>query len=652
MSERQSYGRFLWIIGLGFLASVAFPAFAQEEAGPWSPGKVVEHQISALDAIQMTLDHAPFIRLQEQSAVVQEGFVLQAAGQFDAYFLGDVGYEYTQTELTTKEKEAEQKRRDDLQERIEVAQQGEADAQTALDETTVARNAWTDPNGDPSSVSFSDPLAQAQYLVLLEMYNGSDANQQPAIEQAMINFFDAIVVDSEAGVADAQAFIAEKQDVFNRLGEVPEIMQSSDANLNLSLSKQYRNGIIISPRMDMTGTSVRYKDKGYLTDDGGLEIPDAYTTTLGFDVVFPLARNRGKKATGAFERAAEIDYEASLDAFAFSASSSALETLVAYWDLVAAQKSLEIQLGSLEVNQKILQLTQALIDADELPRAELPRTEAAVAQDEAAVNAASRAVIEARIRLATAIGLEVGDGGLAPLASDTFPAIPRESHVAVLDPEGLFAIALEERMDLKSARKLEESGKVLVEAARINLRPVTDLDVGVAYNNLGENNNAWDGISDSFTGTWAGPSARLGVSVEVPIKNNLQKGLLKQQRASLNSAGITADNLERTIALGIARDTGSIEQVVRQTVNYGKAAEAYREAVRIEMERLQYGTVTVLDTLITQQRAQVAELALVDAQARYSRLLAQLAFDTGTLVAHQDGRGSVNPTSFTNLPVR
>jgi outer membrane protein TolC len=181
---------------------------------------------------------------------------------------------------------------------------------------------------------------------------------------------------------------------------------------------------------------------------------------------------------------------------------------------------------------------------------------------------------------------------------------------------------------------------------------VTDLDVGVSYNNLGENNNAWDGISDSFTGKWAGPSGRLGLAVDVPFKNNLQKGLLKQQRASLSSTQISAADLERTIALGIARDTGSIEQIVRQTVNFGRAAAAYREAVEIEMERLQYGSVTVLDTLVTQQRSLFAELSLIDSEARFARILAQLAFDTGTLVVQQDGHGSVDPMAFTNLPVQ
>lgn len=650
MSGQTAIGRFAVILGLGCLLLAASPVGAEESSGPWTPGKVTMSSITALDAIQMTLDHSPFIRLQEQSAVFQEGLVLQATGQFDTTFLGDLSYQYAQTQLTYKEKEAESKSREQLDERIEEAEEIRDELEDVIDDTTNAREVWS-TGGDKGSVTFEDPLNQAEYDVLLGMYENTTENQAD-IEAAMIQYFDEIISESQAGYDETVELIAENQDIRARMGDVPEVTESSDAALNLEIVKQFRNGISIKPYFELTGTGVRYKDKGYLSDDGGLEIPDAYTTTLGFDVILPLARDRGTKATGANERAAEIDYDASLDSLAFSASTNALDTLVAYWDLVAAQRRLEIQLGSLDVNQKISELTQALIDADELPRAELPRTLAAVAQDQAAVDAAERGVLESRIRLATVMGLEVGDGALAPLASDPFPRLPPESRAKALDSEALVAIAYDGRMDLSSARKLEDSGKVLLEAARINLRPIVDLDLGVSYSNIGENNNAWDGIQESFSGSWAGPSGKIGIGLNVPFGNHGQKGIHQQQKASAASASITAADLERTIALGIALDAASVEQVVQQTINFRRAAEAYREAVEIEMERLRYGTVTVLDTLVTQQRSLISELSLIGAEARYARTLAQLAFDTGRLVKHQDGSGNIDPATFTDLPVQ
>jgi outer membrane protein TolC len=651
MSERRFKNGFGVFSVIGSMLLMVAPAIGAEdtEETPWMPGAVTQESISALEAVQLTLEHAPFIRLKEQDTLYREGIVLQAAGQFDMTLVGNLSYEYTQTELTAQEAKGEQDRRDATEENLGFAQDAVEQNQTSLDESTAAREVW-DSGGDVTSVRFSDPLAQAQYEILIQSYQSAPPDQQPLFEEAMINFFDAIMVDSQEGLDEAQARSAELEDQLDRMGDVPEVTQSFDASLNLMLNKQFRNGIRLSPYLDLSGTGVRYKDKGYLSDDGGMEVPDAYTTKLGFDVVIPLGRNRGRDATGAIERASQIDYDASLDALAFSASTSALETLVAYWNLVAAQRSLEIRETSLDINRRILEMTQTLIDADELPRAEISRTQATVAQEEAAVEAARRGVIEARVRLAGAMGLEVGGGAIAPLASDQFPAPPSDIDAVALDSGSMVPEALERRLDLSSARKLESSGKVLAEAARLNLRRVTDLDIGLSYNNLGEDNNVWDGIGDSVSGKWAGPSGKIGVTIDWPFANNTQEGRLQQQEAAWRTSQISSTDLERTVGLGITSDAASIKYAARQSVGYGQAVASYKEAVNVEMERLQYGTVTVLDTLITQQRSLSSELALIGAQAQYARLLAQLSFDTGRLIVQEDGQGSINASAFTVLP--
>jgi outer membrane protein TolC len=92
--------------------------------------------------------------------------------------------------------------------------------------------------------------------------------------------------------------------------------------------------------------------------------------------------------------------------------------------------------------------------------------------------------------------------------------------------------------------------------------------------------------------------------------------------------------------------------VARQYAAYQRAVQSYREAVSVELERLQYGTVTVLDTLVTQQRSLTSELALIDSHVRYARLLAQLNFDLGRLVVHEDGFGRVDAETLVGLPGR
>jgi outer membrane protein TolC len=651
MAETKATSRRLMVI-LTLCAAIASGiANAEEGLEPWSPGALTEEPISALAALEMTLEHAPFIRLQEQDVALREGLVLQSSGQFDPTLLGNLSYQYSQTLLTAKERESEQDRRDETSERLDDAQTSAEGNQQTIAETSAAREVWF-TGGDLGSVTFSDEQAQAEYDLLLRMYEIAEPDEQDVYEEAMIDFFDAVIADAQEGLAEDQEEILDLQDKLARMGDIPEVTQSFEANLNLALSKQFRNGIVITPSIDLSGSGVKYKEKPYEKDDGGLEIPDSYTTTLGFDVVIPLARDLGMKATGAAETAAKIDYEASLDSLAFSASTSALGTLAAYWDLAAAQERLVIRERSLEVNERILELTTSLIEADELPRAESARTEASVAQEQAAVDAARRAVIEARMQLADAMGLEVNAGAMAPLAGDPLPIVPGVAAVESLTTEALVATALGQRLDLQSARKLERSGKVLAEAARINLRPVVDLDLGISYNNLGENRDSGEALSDSLTGEWAGPSGNIGLTMEVPFGNNTQRGRLMQREAALASTRISVGDLERQIGLNIVLDTASMVEVARQYAAYARAVESYREAVSVELERLRYGTVTVLDTLVTQQRSLASELALIESQLRYARLLAQLNFDLGRLVVHDGGAGRVDADTLVALPGR
>ena len=234
MSERRFKNGFGVFSVIGSMLLMVAPAIGAEdtEETPWMPGAVTQESISALEAVQLTLEHAPFIRLKEQDTLYREGIVLQAAGQFDMTLVGNLSYEYTQTQLTAQEAKGEQDRRDATEENLGFAQDAVEQNQTSLDESTAAREVW-DSGGDVTSVRFSDPLAQAQYEILVQSYQSAPPDQQPLFEEAMINFFDAIMVDSQEGLDEAQARSAELEDQLDRMGDVPEVTQSFDASLNL-----------------------------------------------------------------------------------------------------------------------------------------------------------------------------------------------------------------------------------------------------------------------------------------------------------------------------------------------------------------------------------------------------------------------------------
>ncbi len=637
------------------LFGLAMPLVAGEstpvtgQARVWEPGIVTTGTISALDAVKMTLEHQPNIRLQEENTMFRLGLATEATGQFDTTLYGGLSYEYTQSRLTAKEKKAEQKRRDDLADRLDTARNAIEEYQRSLGELNDVRDVW-ESGGDPGSVGFTDPIAQAQYELLIQMYETAPEDQKDAFRDAILEFLDRQAQAVEEGLAQALETESDLSGKLDRLGDVPDVIQSFNANFNLSLDRQFRSGISISAFYDLTGTGANYKGKKHDVDDGGMGVIDAYTSTLGFRVLIPLGRGRGVESTGARERAAQIDHEASEAALAHAVSFNAYTTLLAYWDVVAAQESLQVLETSLELNRKILETTRTLIDADEIPRSELARTEARVAEVEAGVEAARRRLQTARIALANAIGLELRGEGIAPLASDGFPALPGDDLLRSLSPQPLVSVALERRLDLRASRLLESSGKVLSRAALLDLRRVFDLELEVSASGLGESYAAGTGIKDSLTGDWAGPSGRIALNVDYPFANNIQEGRLAQQEALYRQARISNANLERLIGLNVVEAARTLGEAARQVARYRAAVEAYGRAVETEMERLRLSASTVIDTITTEQRQLTAQLSLVAAEATYARLLARLRYETGTLLTEAGGSGSIAAADLVTPP--
>src|SRR5262249_26338932 len=201
---------------------------------------------------------------------------------------------------------------------------------------------------------------------------------------------------------------------------------------------------------------------------------DLYTFHAGTNVSFPLLRGRGATFVAAAERAAVVEQDASRLSLQHQASVSALATVEAYWDLRATQEALEIVRRSAELQANLLALTQQLINAGELPRAELSRAQAADARARATVEDTQRQLHQARAALARAIGVAAtGDDSSLPLARDTFPAIP-DAPVVQSAPT-LVTGAAERRLDLSAAVKEQEAGRLLQDAAATNVRSLLNL---------------------------------------------------------------------------------------------------------------------------------------------------------------------------------
>src|SRR5438270_1893700 len=144
---------------------------------------------------------------------------------------------------------------------------------------------------------------------------------------------------------------------------------SNKASYGLGVERLFRNGISITPHFQFGRTT-----------DNGFNAGGVNTSTLGFAVNIPLMRGRGRSVVAAQETAAKDEVDATLLDLNFLISQLITNTASSYWNLVAAEKNLTIAIGAEERGKVYLDQVGTPVNADHVPRNDLPEVQAIVAQ--------------------------------------------------------------------------------------------------------------------------------------------------------------------------------------------------------------------------------------------------------------------------------
>ncbi len=357
-----------------------------------------------------------------------------------------------------------------------------------------------------------------------------------------------------------------------------------------------------------------------------------------------MLRGRGAEAVAAGERAAVKDAEAAGLAVKHTASESVLRTATAFWALLAAQERVAILEHSVELESRLVEMTQALIEGQEMPRVELSRALAAEANARAQVESARRDLVKTRMDLALAMGVGVESETNAPLAAGPFPEVPPLDAIAMLSDAALALGAVDRRFDLRSARVSNEAREIEARGAVLDQRSKLDLGISISSRAIAE--DSWSNAADAF----ADPSYRFKLAAEHPFGNNERLGRYAQAAARLDQQAIQSVDLGRNIKLNVVLASRSLHEAAARYVQAVEAARLFRETVDGEFEKLKLGSSTLVDAIVTEQQQTQALLTVIAAQQEVATLLAQLRFETGTLVEDTEQGFAVDQPSLQSLP--
>lgn len=644
--------RVLLACSLLLLTALPVVAQAQAPAGPPAPYQPPAMRfdpkgLTLVDAVRLTLQHDPNIKLREAESASQAGAVRSAKGRFDPVFRANGSFDRTQVELLDSVKQEQQKKRDDLKQTIVEV--------TALSNSlTQAANILANPLvfTDPAKVNFTagiaDPDIANQMTILgAQMVLYRDVINSPKLPddvKADIQNLRKVTVDKNVTYFVSQrdtiaSVPGQLQTKLNNLGATPEEQWNNQASLNFDVTKLFRSGLSLRPYVNLNYSASNYVGKSSTDPEfGGLGVQPLYQGQVGFEVVLPLMRGAGSRSVGAAEMAAKYDLEASRLALLHQQSQSVFTTVQAYWDARAAGDQVEVLRRSVELQGELGNMTRALIAANEKPRSEEARVLASSSDARSRYEAAQKRLTEARITLAQVMGVALADALSIPLAADPFPQPPDGLVADTQMYATLVQEALTKRFDRQASLQSQASGKALMDGARIDTRYLVNLNASGWGTSAHQKSPGYN--------KWVFRSGSVGLDYEMPFGNNAAQGRLDQQTAFYKRSQIDTADLERTIALNIVRDAESLRVAAARLRTAQEAVRNYDQTILNEQARFKSGDSSLVDTILTEQQTTTARLSLVSAQQEYGTLVAALRYEAGLLV--QDG--SVNVPNLVAVP--
>lgn len=296
----------------------------------------------------------------------------------------------------------------------------------------------------------------------------------------------------------------------------------------------------------------------------------------------------------------------------------------AYWDLVLAQRRIEIFQNGLAVARQRLEETGRRVQVGQLPETELAATRAEAALREQDLIDARSTMAKARLRLLqrlNPLSAEGWDRAVEATEEPPIAAIPEDSV------EDRVALAVDLRPELNQARLDIERDRLEVVRTRNGLLPRLDLFMTLGKSgyaaSFGEAGRDIDGPSYDISA---------GMRFEIPVGNRqaraLHRGALLSREQSLRSL----ENLAQLVSLDVR--TAHLEMLrAREQIGASAATRTLQEEVlRAEQAKFGVGTSTAFAVAQAQRDLLQSQIDEVGAIIAYRKALIDLYRLEGSLL--------------------
>lgn len=396
----------------------------------------------------------------------------------------------------------------------------------------------------------------------------------------------------------------------------PPLEQNTTA-YTVALQKIFRSGITVTPQVEVNHLAVN-------------AVTPYSTASVRVGLTVPLLRDRGGIVTRSSETAVRRLLRSDTHAYRHTQSRALFAALTAYWRYAAAFARLEVQQASAERARDLVRETEVLVRAGERPPADLNHVEGNLAVKRAAVMDAEQVVVVARGDLGLVMGLPAEQVLQLGEPDEILPP-PAQVNPRRHFSQTLVTLALRNRADLAAAGDLTAAGTVLVEAARQEARSGFDLLLSTGYNGIGQG-PGYELLYSSLVSNVRGLNLSVGLQWEARLANDRGLGNVRQRSAEHDKAWLAERDLARQIAVDVEVGFESVRRSSRSVVEIADAVRLSRTTVENERAKHRLGSATLFDVILAEDNLTNARLAEVAAQLRHAIALADLRYQTATLL--------------------
>lgn len=427
----------------------------------------------------------------------------------------------------------------------------------------------------------------------------------------------------------------------NLLGQrfISDSWRKETTTYSAGVRKPTRSGVVVQPSLSTLDVTDPTADLEYEN-----------RSNIGVEILIPLLRGFGEESTGAVEMAARSTLTATEWESKHNISGQILETAAAYWSGLAAREIYRVLLDTGKRADELNRLVELLVRGGEVEPAMLHQARAKLLQRKADVRSAEQSYYDARQRLARALGYSPEEMTAPPKPEGPFPPVVAPDFLSREKEEQYVAHALGQRADYLAAQTHVTTQAILLRKAELDRKPRLDFDFSAGMTGLSERENTsryWRSLYHDK----AGPGAFVALNLEWPFTNNIAIGEFIKRRSLLREARLTQAQLSNAIASDVLVAIEKLRSSAQEYRLYGESADAYREAVKFEDQKVRAGE-SSLNTLIDlEDRYYEVRLSQVRTKQRYALALAELRYSTGTLLTEDARNFRFRPNSLLILPL-